>query len=141
MVSRKPARLMQPYFAMARTWRGRTSAHRANTRPSDEMLAATHARSRRIPQRLWRAVCKQISQRASVRVKRAWRRKSHKLRARRIANRAIRWQFELARTGLDADQLLAHRIVAEISSLLRRGFSGRMPNRFRAVHDPEQRRE
>ena len=37
--------LCQPYFTLAGTRRGRTPSHRAHPRASDEMFAATDARS------------------------------------------------------------------------------------------------
>src|SRR5437762_6121818 len=119
MVFDKRAPSLQPHFTMARAGRRRTPAHLTDARSSHEMFAATHARSRRIPQRLRRAFDEQISHGESIRVDRSRRTKRRELRACRIANKHIRWQLELARTSLDAHQLFADRVVAEISSLLR----------------------
>src|SRR5204863_814218 len=62
------------------------------------------------------------------------------LRSGRIADEYFRRQLELARPGLVADQLPAHRIAPEIPSLLRRRFQSRMPDRFRALSQAERNR-
>ena len=50
-----------------------------------------------------------------------------------IANQHLRRQLELARPGLVPDQFSPDRIAPEISSLLRRRFQSRMPDRLRTI--------
>ena len=57
------------------------------------------------------------------------------LRAGRLRQRHVRRQLQLARPGLDADQLPAlHRAAAPVC-LLRRGLQGRMPHRLGPADD------
>ena len=53
------------------------------------------------------------------------------LRAGRIGLGPVRRQLQLARPDLVAGELPDHRVAAEVSSLLRRRFQGRMPDRLR----------
>ena len=61
------------------------------------------------------------------------------LRARRIDDRPVRRQLQLARPDLDAGELPAHRVAAEVPPLLRRRFQGRVPDRLRAASDDRSR--
>src|SRR6185369_1827866 len=62
------------------------------------------------------------------------------LRAGRITLAGIRWKFELAGTDLVSGELFDHRVPAEVSPLLRRRFSHRVPNRFGPNADDQWRR-
>ena len=141
MVSDVSAGSRQPGLALAGAGHGRAPARRTHPRSSHEMFAATHARSRRISQRLRRAFCQQISPGASLQPDRARRRESRELRAGGIANRNFRRQFKLARPGLVSDQLSAHRVAPAISSLLRRRFQSGMPDSLGKFSDAQRNRE
>src|SRR5438093_7201155 len=141
MVFDKRASSLRPHFTLAGAGHGRAPAGRTDPRSPHEMFAATHARSRRIPQRLRCAFCEQIPQRPSVHVDRSRRTESRELRACRITEQHIWWQLELAWTGMDAHQLFVHRVLAEISSLLRRRFQSGMSYWVGSVHDLKWRRE
>ena len=54
-----------------------------------------------------------------------------RLRAGRIDVRALRRQLELARPGLDADQLPGHRLALELGFVHGRRLPGRVPDRLR----------
>ena len=54
-----------------------------------------------------------------------------RLRARRVDIGAVRWQLELARSGLDADQLPGHRLALELGFVHGRRLPGRIPDRLR----------
>ena len=56
-----------------------------------------------------------------------------RLRARRIDVGAVRRQLELARPGLDADQLPGHRVALELGFVHGRRLPGRVPDRLRAT--------
>ena len=120
----------------------RSPAHRPYPRPSDEMSAPPHARSGRISERLRRSFAEQVSPGTSLSFLTCTaKQKRRELRASGIADRDLRRQLELARAGLVPDQLSAHRVAPKISSLLRRRFQSRMPDRFRHIPDVERDRE
>ena len=54
---------------------------------------------------------------------------SRRLRARRVDERTLRRQLELARADLVPGQLPAHRVAAEVPPLPRRRLHGRVPDR------------
>ena len=54
-----------------------------------------------------------------------------RLRARRIDVGAVRRQLELARPGLDADELPGHRVALELGLVHGRRLHGRVPDRLR----------
>src|SRR5436853_3390132 len=141
MVSQISARSRDFGFALAGTRYERTAPGRAHPWTSNEMFAATHARSGRISKRLRSPLAQQISPGASLLDHDSWRRKNCQLRAGRIADRNFRRQLELARAGLVPDQLPFNRIAPAVSSLLRRRFQSRMPDWFRALHAPQRSRE
>src|SRR5271167_1441136 len=60
------------------------------------------------------------------------------LLAGRSVLRTVRRELQLARAGLDADELSAHRVAAKVPSLLRRRFQSRVPDWLGKIHDPER---
>src|SRR5262249_35832847 len=59
-----------------------------------------------------------------------WHRILRGVRTGRIADRFVRWEFQLARAGMVSRELPADRGPAEVSPLLRSGFHGGVPDRL-----------
>src|SRR5690554_2170747 len=117
-----PARLGATRLALARAGPRRTAVVVAAARSSHEAAVAANARRKRVPIRLRHPVVVAGPRRATVRVSLQRQPTLRGLRARRVVVRSVRRQLELARPDLAADELPAHRVAAEVPSLLRRRF-------------------
>ena len=89
--------------------------------------------TRRVPVRPWGPFAQPLPPRPPVHARPGRRRQPGRLRARRVADRHLRRQFELARPGLVPRQLPAHRGAPAARPLLRRGVHRGVPDRVRHI--------
>ena len=106
------------------------AAARARPRPSDEGPAAADAGSGRVPLGPWHPLDQCRPSRHAVRPLAGWFGARRGLRARRVADRDLRRQLQLARSRLVAHQLPAHRGAPEVRPLLRGRLPGAAAHRF-----------
>src|SRR6266545_1104828 len=120
MVSRASRAPGEAGLTLAGAGAGRTAAAGDLPRPPHEMRAAAHARRDRVPRALRRARALALPRRTSIHAGSRRGALHRRVFTGRVDQRAVRRQLELARADLAAGQLLADRVAAAVSSLLRR---------------------
>src|SRR6266550_3913930 len=100
-------------------WGWPAAASRARPRSPDEAPPRADARRGRIPVATRDPGAQPLPPRPPLRARLRGQPSRGPLRAGRVAKWVVRWQFELARTGLVPAQLPAHRGAPEVPPLLR----------------------
>ena len=98
--------------------------------------AGKDARPRRVPRRPRHPLAVARPPRQPLRLPLGRQRVPRRVPPRRVRHRHVRWQLQLARTDLGADQRAHHPRAPADVRLLRRRLQGRMPDRLGSVHDP-----
>ena len=128
--------------------RGSVSRHRGRRSPPAQPAAARRARARpargprrgRVPLAARPARAVAAPPRPAVQRDRRGRHGDRRLRARRVDDRPLRRQLELARSGLVPRQLPVHRIAAALGRRPRRDVHRRVPDGLRTTASSARRR-
>ena len=112
--------------------------------PAAARLAPTRAprgpRRRRVPLAARPARAVATPPRPAVQRDGRGRHRDRRLRARRVDDRPVRRELQLARSGLVPGQLPVHRVAAALGRRPRRDVHGRVPDGFRSPASPARRR-
>src|ERR1051325_5324769 len=146
MIRRPPRSTLFPYTTLFRSLHG---VERARPPPPpaarDPVARAARARAPRAVRRARVSLAARRARalgrvpRRAVRVRRGRDAARGALQPRRVGDRALRRQLELAWAGVVPGQLPAHRGARALPPLLRRRLDGRVPGRLRTAREPARR--